>query len=90
MACFLIVIRKAVSQCTPDAAGPCRTVAAADMVGETPPQPAELLPDQQEKQPSWRGLGDGAVGQRTIWEPRDRMELPSLDIPLGLLPSTLK
>lgn len=87
MACFLVVIRKAVSQCTPEAAVPCRKVVAADMVGETPAQSTELLPDQQEKKPSWRGLGDGAAGQHTIWEPGDLIELPNLDTPLGLLPS---
>lgn len=80
MACFLVVIRKAISQCTSEAAVPCRKVVAADIVGE-------LLPDEQGKKPSWRGLGDGVAGQHTIWEPRGLIELPNLGTPLGLLPS---
>lgn len=90
MACFLVVIRKAISQCTSEAAVPCRKVVAADTVGETPAQPPELLPDEQGKKPSWRGLGEGVAGQHTIWEPRGLIELPNLDTPLGLVPPSLK
>lgn len=83
MACFLVVIRKVIPQCMPEAAVPYWKVVAADVMEKTLSQPTELLPDQQEKKPSWRGLGDGVgVGGSlvTVWEPRGLIELPNLII----------
>lgn len=48
---ILAVIREVMPQCTLEATVPCRKMIAADVVGDNPTQPTELLPDQERSPP---------------------------------------